>query len=198
MVQVAELDTAPETIEATLNYFVNTGTMPVSLVGTPGATDTRTGGGESDPRRVSLRNGRLVADRFTLERDGFRFVRHDTKVADFYDGDEIRRVYYPEMEALVKAESGAKRVVVFDHTLRTPDQDLREAAQIREVVRRVHNDYTEWSAPKRVRDLLPDEATRCCSGALRSCRYGGRSVTRSSAGLSRLPMRRASRSATWS
>jgi len=42
--------------------------------------------------------------------------------------------------------------------LRTPDQDLREAAQIREVVRRVHNDYTEWSAPKRVRDLLPDEA----------------------------------------
>ena len=78
--------------------------------------------------------------------------------ADFYDEDEIRRVYYPEMEALVKAESGAKRVVVFDHTLRTPDQELREAAKIREVVRRVHNDYTEWSAPKRVRDLLPDEA----------------------------------------
>jgi hypothetical protein len=49
-------------------------------------------------------------------------------------------------------------VVVFDHTLRTPNQDLREAAKIREVVRRVHNDYTEWSATKRVRDLLPDEA----------------------------------------
>jgi hypothetical protein len=26
------------------------------------------------------------------------------------------------------------------------------------VVRRVHNDYTEWSAPQRVRDLLPQEA----------------------------------------
>jgi hypothetical protein len=51
-------------------------------------------------------------------------------VRDFYDEDEIRRVYYREMEALVKAESGAKRVVVFDHTLRTPDQDLREAAKI--------------------------------------------------------------------
>ena len=23
---------------------------------------------------------------------------------------------------------------------------------------RVHNDYTEWSAPQRVRDILPDEA----------------------------------------
>ena len=25
-------------------------------------------------------------------------------------------------------------------------------------MRRVHNDYTEWSAPQRVRDILPDEA----------------------------------------
>jgi hypothetical protein len=158
MVQVAEMDTLPETIEATLNYFIDTGAMPVSLVGAPGGTDTRVGGGQSDPRRVALRNGRLLANSFTLERSGFRFVHHDTKVADFYDADEIRRVYYPEMEALVKAESGASRVVVFDHTLRTPDQELREAAKIREVVRRVHNDYTEWSAPQRVRNLLPDEA----------------------------------------
>jgi hypothetical protein len=159
MVQIAELDTAPETIEATLNYFFDTGDMPVSLVGAPGGTDARVGGGQSDPRRVVLRNGRrLCADSFALERNGFRFVHHDTKVADFYDEDEIRRVYYPEMEALVKAESGASRVVVFDHTLRTADHELREAAKIREVVRRVHNDYTEWSAPQRVRDLLPDEA----------------------------------------
>ncbi len=33
-----------------------------------------------------------------------------------------------------------------------------KSKQIREVVRRVHNDYTEWSAPQRVRDILPDEA----------------------------------------
>jgi len=58
----------------------------------------------------------------------------------------------------VKAESGARRVVIFDHTLRTADDELRETAKIREVVRRVHNDYTEWSAPQRVRDILPDEA----------------------------------------
>ncbi len=93
-----------------------------------------------------------------LDRDGFRFVRHDTKVADFFDEDEVRRVYYPEMEALVKAESGASRVVVFDHTLRTADDEMRAQRKIREVVPRVHNDYTEWSGPQRVRDLLPDEA----------------------------------------
>ena len=93
MLQVAELDTVPETIEATLNYFIDTVVMPVSLVGDPGGTDTRVGGGQSDPHSVVLHNGRLYTDRFALERDGFRFVLCDTKVRDFYDEDEIRRVF---------------------------------------------------------------------------------------------------------
>ena len=157
MVQVAEQETAPDTVETTLNYLLDTGEMPVTHVGMPGLSDVRASGTQ-DPRRVAIRNGRPHADRFTLDRNGFRFVRHDTKVADFYDEDQVRRVYYPEMEALVKAESGASRVVVFDHTLRTADDELRAAQKIREVVRRVHNDYTEWSGPQRVRDILPDEA----------------------------------------
>jgi len=158
MVQIAELAADPDTIEATLTYFVDTEIMPVSVVGAPGGRDQRIGGGNSGPRRVAIRNGRLEADRFALERNGFRFVRHDTKVVDFFDEDELRRAYYPEMEALVKAESGASRVEVFDHTLRTADDELRQARKIREVVRRVHNDYTEWSGPQRVRTFLPHEA----------------------------------------
>ena len=157
MAQTAELDVAPDTIEATLNYIVDDGSKIFTIVGSPGGSDTRSGG-TAYPHRVTIHNGRLAGRDFALERNGFRFVRHDTKVADFYDEAEIRHVYYPEMEALVKAESGAKRVVVFDHTLRTADDELRESKQIREVVRRVHNDYTEWSAPQRVRDILPDEA----------------------------------------
>jgi len=157
MFQVAELDTAPDTIEATVNYIVDNGSKLFTYTGGPGSTDVRTGG-EQDPRRVVIHNGRPHVQEFALDRDGFRFIRHDTKVADFFNEDEIKRAYYPEMEALVKAESGAKRVVVFDHTLRTADDALREARKIREVVRRAHNDYTEWSGPQRVRDLLPDEA----------------------------------------
>jgi hypothetical protein len=158
MVQLAELDTERETLDATLSYFVDTKATPVTLVGAPGASDQRTGGGASEEHRVTIRNGRPCAADFALEKNGFRFVDHDTRVADFYDEDEIRRVYYPEMQALVKRESGAKRVVVFDHTLRTADEALRQAAKIRDPVRRVHNDYTEWSGPQRVRDLMGDEA----------------------------------------
>ncbi len=157
MAATAELDVAPDAIEATLNYIVDDGTKVFTIVAAPGGSDTRSGG-TPDPRRVTIHNGRPHAGAFELERSGFRFVRHDTKVESFFDEDEIKRVYYPEMIELVKAESGAKRVVVFDHTLRTADDELREAKKIREVVRRVHNDYTEWSAPQRVRDILPDEA----------------------------------------
>ncbi len=157
MAQTAELNVAPDTIEATLNYIVDDGSKVFTITAGPGGQDVRSGG-TPDPRRMTLHNGRPHARDFALDRNGFRFVDHDTKVADFFDEDEIRRVYYPEMEALIKAESGAKRVVVFDHTLRTADDELRESKKIREVVRRVHNDYTEWSGPQRVRDLLPDEA----------------------------------------
>jgi hypothetical protein len=85
-------------------------------------------------------------------------MRHATAVTDFYDDNQVRRVYYPEVAALIRSESGARRVEVFDHTLRTADTALRESAGIRDTVRRVHNDYTEWSGPQRVRDLMGAEA----------------------------------------
>jgi hypothetical protein len=154
---VLEAETAPEAIEATLNYIVDDGTKIFTETAAPGATDVRTGG-KPDPRRVTIHNGRRHAGEFTLERNGFHFIHHDTATGDFFDEAQVRRTYYGEMEALVKAESGASRVVVFDHTLRTADDEQREARKIREVVSRVHNDYTEWSGPQRVRDLLPEEA----------------------------------------
>jgi hypothetical protein len=157
MVQIAEQEAGPEAIEATVNYILNNGEKLFTEAAGSGRTDVRTGG-TPDPHSVVIRNAGLHPGEFTLDRTGFVFVRHDTKVRNFFDEDEIRRVYHPEMEALVKAKSGASLVVVFDHTLRTADDAQREARKIREAVRRVHNDYTEWSGPQRVRDLLPDEA----------------------------------------
>jgi hypothetical protein len=153
--QAHKPDAEPQAIEAMLNYIVDDGTKIFTETGAPGANDRRSGG-KPDPHRVTVHNGRHLD--FILERDGFHFMRHDTKVTDFFDEAEVQRIYYREMEALVKAESGAARVVVFDHTLRTADDAAREARKIREVVSRVHNDYTEWSGPQRVRDLLPEEA----------------------------------------
>jgi hypothetical protein len=155
--QVAEQDVGPATIQASVNYLEDTGVTPFTYTGGPGSTVVEQQG-KLDPHVVTIHNGRSHAGEFVLERDGFRFVRHDTRVANFFDDAEVRSRYYAEIEALVKAETGCARVVVFDHTLRTADDEFREQHKIREVVQRVHNDYTTWSGPQRVREVLPDEA----------------------------------------
>jgi len=157
MTRLAELDTAPDAIAATINYTKNDGTEIYTYSGGPGSTEVRSQG-TPDPQQMAMHNGRPHAGRFTLDGDGFRFVDHPTGMVDFFDPDEISQVYYPEMIALVKRESGARRVVVFDHTLRTADDADREVRKIREAVHRAHNDYTEWSGPQRVREILPDKA----------------------------------------
>ena len=157
MARLKEPEPKLETIAASMNYHLDTGARPWTFTGGPGSTERRSTG-KQDPHTVTIRDGRPVAGDFELDVHGFKFVRHDTKMADFYDEAQIRTVYYPEMEEVVKKYSGAKRVLVFDHTLRLADDDDRERRKLREPVLRVHNDYTEWSGPQRVRDLLPDEA----------------------------------------
>ena len=94
MVQLAEQETIPATIEATVNYVLDNGDKLFTQTGGPGSTDVRVGG-RQDPHQVVIRNARVDGDRFVLDRDGFRFVRHDTKIKDFFDEDEIRRVRVP-------------------------------------------------------------------------------------------------------
>ncbi len=145
-------------VEALINYSVDIGVKPASYGGIDTFEADKKRTGKYQEHKVTIRDGRVIAKELSLDREGFIFVQHDTKMRDFYDEAEIRAVYYPEIEQLVKQTSGAKRVLVFDHTLRSADSAMREAKQISGPVRNAHNDYTEWSGPQRVRDLLPDEA----------------------------------------
>lgn len=145
--------------EATVDipYTVDTGEKLVNeTFGPNNIRRRRTGAHEL--KRVAVRNGRLLADRLSLDEQGFVFVEHKTQVTDFFDGEQLKSVYYPEVEQLIKSASGASRVVIFDHTLRSGDEGEREAKLIREPVLSAHNDYTEWSGPQRVREILLDEA----------------------------------------
>jgi hypothetical protein len=145
-------------VHATLNYILDTGVKPVAESYGPGIGLLRRNTSSFDPQIVPIHDGRRERESFSLDTSGFALVDHPTAVWDFYDAGELRAVYYPEMERLIAAQSGAVRVHVFDHTLRTSDQSAREARQLREPVLAVHNDYTEWSGPQRVRDIFPGEA----------------------------------------
>jgi hypothetical protein len=152
-----------ESVTAELAYTIDTGVKPVNETFGPNNIRRREIGVQ-ERRAVEIRNGRPFAGEFSLDVHGFEFRAHHTAMRDFFDADELRRVHYPEVEALVRQVSGAARVVVFDHTLRSGDESEREARLVREPVLSVHNDFTDWSGPQRVRDLLPDEAARLLAG----------------------------------
>ena len=145
-------------ITAGIPYTVDTGEALVNeTFGPENIQRHRTGLHEL--RTMRIHNGReLAAGALTLEKNGFVLVPHPTRMNNFFDPDELKEVYYGEVERLIKEVSGASRVVLFDHTLRSGNESERETKLIREPVLSAHNDYTEWSGPQRLRDILPDEA----------------------------------------
>jgi hypothetical protein len=157
------IETLP-VIEAELNYLAPMAERPRYY-----AYELRPDEPESnmtaEPHRLAIRDVRPAMASFSLDVHGFAVVRRPSAVRDFADEDEIRRVYYPESEALVKAVTGADRVFIFDHTLRRhiPGSEDRRAG-IRQPSRRVHVDHTEKSGPERVRAWLPDEAEALLRG----------------------------------
>ncbi len=163
----ADAVNAPDFVEADVRYVVDDGTPPYRYIDWP-EREHEAHYATYESKRVRIRNGRTSGEAFALATHGFVLVEHLTAVRDFFDEDEILGVYYPETEALIKAASGAKRVIVFDHTVRTADKSRLAERWVRETVHAVHNDYTERSAPQRVRDFLPpDEAEEALKG-----RYG--------------------------
>ncbi len=139
-------------VEAPVNYLADLSVKPVTYNPPAGTGVPRRVGNYRD-FKVCVNDGRPIASELSLDRQAFKLVRHDTAVRDFYDEHEVTTAYYKEVEALVKRETGASKVVIFDHTVRTADRAVERG--LRTPVRSVHNDYTEKSAPHRVRDLLP-------------------------------------------
>ena len=150
-------------VTAGIHYIVNTGETLVNETFGPENIDRRRTGTQ-ELRPMTVRDGRPLIGEFSLDKHGFEFVEHKTRVGDFFDEQQLKSVYYPEVEQLIKKVSGASRVVLFDHTLRTGDKVEQKARLIREPVLSAHNDYTEWSGPQRVRDLLPNEAESLLKG----------------------------------
>lgn len=109
-----------------------------------------------DRQTVTIRDGREVS--LSLDVEGVELVPHETSVSDFYDPEQVRSIYFPELEALVAQETGATRVVAFDHNLRCATLAEKRESGAQMPVRFVHNDYTLESGPQRVRDLMGDEA----------------------------------------
>lgn len=110
------------------------------------------------------------AKEFSVDKQGFAIDDFTTDFPNdkWRDEDLVREKFYPEIVEFLKKTQGAKRVEVFDHTIRTKKnaagqnfsktiQNEKNTSQ-RATVGLVHCDYTNESGPTRVRQLFKDEA----------------------------------------
>jgi len=152
---------APETVRSTFNYTRDTGVMPeVYFYEPPPGTKIHDPG--DDPHEMPVLNGWDRANKFSLDREGFALREFRSSFDRWEDDEAVRRDFYGDVISFLKNEVGARRVVVFDHTIRAKRNEKQQTAEDtttqRAPVMLVHCDYTPNSGPLRVRQLLPGEA----------------------------------------
>jgi hypothetical protein len=154
--QLVAESASTDTIRANFNYIVDTGVPPVRYIDWP-EMEHKAVPPQYRQYEMTVRNGRPLHETFAFDMHGFVFIDHRTQVKDFTDEAERARVYDLEVQALIKKHSGASEVRVFDHTIRVSDEEMQKAVDARPTVKSVHNDYTEASAPRRLREIVGDE-----------------------------------------
>ena len=148
-----------QSVRAMLNYSVDNGRPIDYYLYEPDAAVVPNPPG-TDSHEMPIYNGWPVAAQLSVDREGFEIHGFDGGFRDFDHDATIKAVFYPQVTRFVIAHTGAKRVLVFDHTLRKrmPAELSAQTTVQRPAVMLVHSDYTVKSGPQRVRDLLPEEA----------------------------------------
>jgi hypothetical protein len=148
-------------VRASFNYTRDDGSVPeVYFYDPPPGTVVHPPG--TDAHEMAISDGWSRADSFSLDREGFALKAFSNAFDRFDDDEAVRSQFYDSVAAFVRASVGAKRVMVFDHTIRSKVNEQQQTAEHtttqRAPVMIVHCDYTPVSGPLRVRQLLPGEA----------------------------------------
>jgi hypothetical protein len=109
---------SPRDVTTTLNYFASSNNeVPYNYVSEPPAGVPRSNV-VAEPHPAVIQNARGKEDLIGLDKTGFQFVKHVSQEKEFLDEELIKTRYYQEVEELLKKQTGAKRVFIFDHTIR--------------------------------------------------------------------------------
>jgi len=100
---------------------------------------------------------------YSLDKTGFEFHKNQTSLSpdDFSDEEKIKNVYYDEVINTIKQHTGASKVVIFDHTVRSSDPSAENQLVVTQFQRgtanQVHVDQTPSAASRRVQRHLSEE-----------------------------------------
>lgn len=116
-------------------------------------------------KNTTIRDARRLSQSISLNQQGFQLYAAPSRVTDFYDEEEIKRVYYPETAHWLSQITGASDTLVFDHMIRkreagrTPMTFGRhDVGSNTGVAGRVHNDYSEQSGRSKLAMVVNDPA----------------------------------------
>ncbi|KAI0057858.1 methyltransferase [Artomyces pyxidatus] len=161
---------SPHDVQTTLNYFSSTLTeeAPYNYTYTPPEGVPQTNVVPKGYASV-VHDLRGKEDTVSLDTTGFAFVKHASQEKEFVDEEAIKTAYYKEVEDLLKQQTGAKRIFIFDHTIRRvrrPPQEGQSDAT-RSPVTRVHVDQSFKAGYMRVHHHMGDDAERLLKGRVR-------------------------------
>jgi hypothetical protein len=103
----ADIEASVRSVEADINYLLPGPAINRRFVSAGVEVNTGTYG----PFKVTVRDGREIKRHFTLDRHGFVLTDNTSAVVDFYDVDEVNRIYPDEAARSVQALTGADFVV---------------------------------------------------------------------------------------
>lgn len=95
-----DVEIKPRDVVTIFNYHKDNedGSPPrPSYVGKPDTFDRPT-----IPQKTVVHDIRGSESQYTLDTKGFEIVHHESKEKDFLDDEQIKRIYYPETEELLK------------------------------------------------------------------------------------------------
>lgn len=157
----------PPVIQAALSYLAPGEAAPVHYAFEPPPGEPWESA-RYDERLTAIADARYPGFHPSVHREGFELWNASTELRDHRDEEQIRRVYYPELERLALAATGGQRAYVFDHLVRerlpaerTLDFGRSARGQAAAPNARIHNDYTERSGRRRLGLVLgPDIGER--------------------------------------
>ena len=97
----AQIPKQPQDVVAQFNYYKDPGdgSKPApSYVGKPETYER-----PAEPLNHIVHDIRGSEDKYSLDTTGFQVYKHVSEEKDFIDDEEIKRIYYPEVEQILKA-----------------------------------------------------------------------------------------------
>ncbi|GKZ86316.1 hypothetical protein AnigIFM56816_001368 [Aspergillus niger] len=149
-------------IATTLNYIIPPGRDGLKAIdaGIPDAERRNAKReGITDVRDVVIKDIRGREHEFTLDVQGFQYVKHEiTGVTNWHDPGQIKQIIQPATEELVKRLTGASEVVVYlTRTRFEGNKNGEQMSTMNSPSHGVHSDMTQASCRTVLKDVLSED-----------------------------------------